>query len=113
MEGPFRMPAPVGRKRLVFALFVLGALALAGAAWASNGGIGPESPVTPNGRRINHAYWFIFGFTAAIFVIVEGALIAFIWRYRAGGRPRTAEGLQLHGHTRLELIWTVVPVLIL
>src|SRR5919204_1950869 len=106
MANRIRMPALVGRKRLVFVLLVLGAFALTGAAWASNGGIAPESPVSPNGRRITHAYWFIFAFTAAIFVIVEGALITFIWRYRARGRPRTAEGLQLHGHTRLELIWT-------
>jgi cytochrome c oxidase subunit II len=107
------MPPPVGRKRLVFVLLALGALALAGAALAGNGGIAPESPVTPNGRRITDAYWFVFAFTAVIFLLVEGALVTFIWRYRNRGRARTAEGLQLHGNTRLELIWTVIPVLIL
>lgn len=107
------MPAPVGRKRLVFVLTVLGALALAGAAWAGNAGFAPESPVSPNGTRITHAYWFIFAFTSAVFVIVETTLVTFIVKYRRRGRPRTAEGLQLHGNTRLELLWTVVPVLIL
>ena len=34
-------------------------------------------------------------------------------RYRRGRRPRTAEGPQVHGATRLELIWTAIPVLIL
>src|SRR5439155_3797678 len=29
------------------------------------------------------------------------------------GRPRTVEGPQVHGATRLELIWTLIPVLIL
>ena len=48
-----------------------------------------------------------------VFVIVEGALIAFIVKYRRGKRPRTAEGPQIHGSTRLEVLWTVVPVLIL
>jgi cytochrome c oxidase subunit 2 len=52
-------------------------------------------------------------FTAAIFVIVEGALILFVVRFRRRGRARTAEGPQIHGSTRLELIWTVVPVVIL
>jgi cytochrome c oxidase subunit 2 len=34
-------------------------------------------------------------------------------RYRRRGRPREAEGPQIHGSTRLELMWTAVPVLIL
>ena len=48
-----------------------------------------------------------------IFLIVEGALIAFIVKYRRGKRARTAEGPQIHGSTRLEVLWTVVPVVIL
>jgi cytochrome c oxidase subunit 2 len=46
-------------------------------------------------------------------VLVEAALVVFIWKYRSRGRPRTAEGAQVHGNTRLELIWTVIPVVIL
>src|SRR5919199_845971 len=49
----------------------------------------------------------------AIFVIVESALLLFIFRFRNRGRPRDAEGPQIRGHTRLELIWTAIPVLIL
>ena len=52
-------------------------------------------------------------FTGIVFVGVEGALIAFIIKYRRGKRPRTAEGLQIHGSTKLEVIWTVLPVVIL
>ena len=55
----------------------------------------------------------ILGFTGAIFVIVEGALVAFIIKYRSRTNDRTDEGVQVHGHTRLEIIWTVIPVLIL
>ena len=52
-------------------------------------------------------------FTAVIFVAVEGALVLFIWKYRAP-RPRPhGRGRQVHGHTRLEVIWTVIPVVIL
>ena len=36
-----------------------------------------------------------------------------IVKYRRGKRPRTADGLQIHGSTRLEILWTVVPVVIL
>jgi cytochrome c oxidase subunit 2 len=48
-----------------------------------------------------------------IFLIVETLLVVFIVKYRRGKRPRYADGAQVHGHTRLEVIWTVIPVLIL
>jgi cytochrome c oxidase subunit 2 len=90
------------------------ALVLAAAATAAgNGGFAPKPPASPNASGIADAYWLIFGFTAFIFVLVEGALVWFVIRYRRRGRPREAEGSQVHGSTRLEVIWTVVPVLIL
>ena len=49
----------------------------------------------------------------AIFLLVEGLLIAFVIRYRRRKRPRDADGAQIHGANRLELAWTVGPVLIL
>ena len=96
-------------------LLVVGiaALVAAGVAAAANGGFTPVTPHSPNAHRINTAYYVILGFTAAIFLIVEASLVFFIWKYRSRGRPRTVEGAQVHGHTRLELIWTVIPVLIL
>jgi len=88
-------------------------LVTAGVAAAANGGFTPEYAHSPNAQRISTAYYLILGFTGAIFVLVETALVVFIWKYRSRGRPRTAEGPQVHGHTRLELIWTVIPVVIL
>src|SRR5690242_12013699 len=90
-----------------------GALALAAAAAASNGGVAPVAPVSPNGQRISDAYWLIFGVTAFVFLVVEGTLLAFVIRYRRRGRPRTAEGEQIYGERRVEIAWTVVPVLLL
>jgi cytochrome c oxidase subunit 2 len=95
-------------------MFVLAAaLLLAAAAYAGNGGFAPETPHSPNAGRINDSYKWIALFAALIFVVVEGALLWFVVRYRRRGRPRSAEGPQIHGATRLELIWTAVPVLIL
>jgi cytochrome c oxidase subunit 2 len=108
------MPLPVRRILLLAVACSLLALALCGAAVAGgNAGFAPEPPHSPNAARITDAYWFIFAFTAAVFVLVEGLLVAFILKYRSRGRARTVEGAQVHGHTRLELIWTVIPVLIL
>src|ERR1051326_6988252 len=101
------------RRRLLVLVLVLGAaLAFTAVAVAGNGGFAPETPHSPNASRINDSYELIAIFTGVIFVIVEGALVWFIVRYRNRGRPRTVEGPQIHAHTRLELIWTAVPVLI-
>ena len=101
------------RKLSLFFLVTFAVLATAGVAAAANGGFTPEFAHSPNAQRINTAYYLILSFTGAIFVLVEASLVVFIWKYRSRGRPRTAEGAQVHGNTRLELIWTVIPVVIL
>jgi cytochrome c oxidase subunit II len=96
---------------LVFAVLV--ALATAGVAAAANGGFTPVTPASPNAEHIQRAYYLILGFTGAIFVLVEALLVVFVIKYRSRGRARAVEGAQVHGHTRLELIWTAFPVVIL
>src|SRR6476469_9990044 len=111
---PFRMPAPVRRIPSTAESLALLTLVLAApASAAGNAGFGPPPAQSPNAHRINTAYWVVFGFTAAIFVLVETALVFFVIKYRRRNRPRTAEGADVHGHARIEVIWTVVPVVIL
>src|SRR5579884_3295821 len=109
----YTMPSAVRRTALATLVTSLAALATATAALAGNGGFLPAEPHSPNAHRINDAFIFVGIFTGIIFLIVEGALIAFVIKYRRGKRPATAEGPQIHGATRLEIIWTVIPVLIL
>ena len=107
------MASPVRRKLFSACLSLLAlAFVLTGSAMAGNGGIAPPAE-TPQAEGIRDLYWFVLGISAVIFVIVELALIVFIVQYRNRGRPRTDEGPQIRGHTRLELIWTGIPVLIL
>ncbi len=101
------------RKLSLSAFAVLAALATAHVAAATNGGFTPVAPNSPNASHITTAYYVILGFTAAIFVLVEGLLVVFVLKYRSRGRGRTSDAAQVHGHTRLEVIWTVVPVVIL
>jgi cytochrome c oxidase subunit II len=107
------MPSSVRRRSLAAFATTLVALTVTGAAYAGNAGFLPGQAHSPNAHRIQAAFIFVAIFTGIIFVGVEGALIAFIVKYRRGRRSRTAEGPQIHGSTRLEIIWTVVPVLIL
>ena len=75
--------------------------------------LAPVAPDSSNAEGIRQSYLFISIFTVAIFVLVEGLLIAFVVRYRRRKRPRDADGAQIHGANKLELAWTVGPVLIL
>jgi cytochrome c oxidase subunit 2 len=77
-------------------------------------GVAPPSGATDSGRAIYQLYWVVFAITAIVFVLVEATLLAFIVRYRR--RPRAhehAEGPQIHGNTRIELAWTLIPTVIL
>jgi cytochrome c oxidase subunit 2 len=89
------------------------ALVVAAPALAGNGGFAPVPAESPNAQRITDTYWVILFFTGAVFVLVEGALILFIVKYRRRGRPVEQEGPQIRGHHRLEIAWTIAPVIIL
>jgi cytochrome c oxidase subunit II len=106
------------RRRLFVTLVVLcllgaAVLVAAGGAFAGNAGFTPENAHSPNAHRTNEAYYLILVFTSIIFVLVETLLVVFVWKYRSRGRARTVEGSQVHGHNRLEILWTAIPVLII
>jgi len=73
-------------------------------------GAWPVAPASPNVAAIANLFWIIFGIAAVIFVGVEGALFYSIIRFRR--RPGVLPA-QFHGNTRLEIIWTAIPALIL
>jgi cytochrome c oxidase subunit 2 len=106
---------PSGVRRFALATLATSTVALLTtvAAYAGNGGFLPGEAHSPNAHRVHTAFIFVSIFTGIIFVGVEAALVVFVVKYRRGKRPRTAEGPQIHGSTRLEIIWTVVPVVIL
>ena len=103
------------RRRAGVLVFVaLLGLVLAHVALAGDpAGLSPRGPDSPQAAKITDIYWLLLGITGAIFVLVEGALIIFVIRFRNRGRSRMLEGPQIHGATRLELIWTAIPVVIL
>ena len=96
---------------IVSALVVL--LAGASTALAGNGGFAPVPPESPNADGISQSWWFVTAFVFGIFLLVEVLLVLFVVRYRRRNRPRDADGAQIHGANRLELAWTIGPVVIL
>jgi cytochrome c oxidase subunit 2 len=106
-----RIPAALRRTSLLLticAATLLGSLAVAGPA--SAGLLGPESGGSPNADRIADLYWIIFAIALVVFVLVEGALIYSLFKFRA---RKGAVAAQIRGNTRLEIGWTVGAAVIL
>ena len=82
-------------------------------AIAGNGGFAPVAPESPNAEGITQSYWFVSAFCLAIFLLVQTLLLVFVVRFRRRNRARHADGAQIHGSNRLELAWTVFPVVVL
>jgi cytochrome c oxidase subunit 2 len=95
------------------ALSLLGILLAATPAYGDNGGLTPVKPASENAQAIYDSYMLVLFVTAFVFVVVEATLVVFLVRYRRGDRPREGEGPQVRGHTRIEVAWTVVPVVLL
>jgi len=69
----------------------------------------PED-VSTYGKDIDFLFYLIYYITGGVFVLVAAALIAFLILYRhKEGRRAT----YTHGNTTLEIVWTIVPTLIL
>jgi cytochrome c oxidase subunit 2 len=58
---------------------------------------------------IDWLYYFILVITGVAFVVVEVALIWFLWKYRA--RPGHL-AYHTHGNFKAEVIWTAVPAIV-
>ncbi len=55
-------------------------------------------------------FWVIFWAGLVVFVAVEGALLYMVFKFK---RRDDRDPAQTHGNTRLEIAWTIVPILIL
>lgn len=65
--------------------------------------------VSTFGGQVDSLYWLILIFTGAAFLLTEGALIYFLFRYR---RRNGDKARYVHGNRRLEIIWTIIPGLL-
>ncbi len=90
-------------------LLTTAVVALAGCA-----GPFPQSTLRPRsdfGRAIDHLFTDIFWWAVVVFVLVETLLLVALVRFRhREGRPAPKA---THGHTALEIGWTLAPAVIL
>lgn len=81
-------------------------------AWAFGSGARVWLPegVSTTAPEIDRIFYLILWITGAAFFLVQGALLWFLVRYRR--RPGVAAAY-IHGNTMVEVVWTVIPALIL
>jgi cytochrome c oxidase subunit 2 len=89
-------------------------LSLPEIASAGPGGVAPPDPATDEAAAIRDVYWVALAASAVVLILVEAALVLFVLRFRSRAETSPdAEGPQIHGNTRLELVWTTVPAVAL
>ncbi len=122
-EGEF-LPIPaLGRRsgRLAKLALIPSALALLAACTdqintnptgdAAGPGLFTGEVVTAEGALSASLYLPLFIMATAIFILVEGLLLYMAWRFRRKDKD-TDLPAQTHGHNKLEIIWTVIPAII-
>src|SRR5215472_1149843 len=73
----------------------------------------PVAPASDGAEQISQLFWFTLILATIVFILVEGLLIYSSLRFRRRTPLPTVEPPQIHGNTRLEVMWATVPALIL
>lgn len=79
--------------------------------WFPQNPSGGYASVNPLGQKIDGLFWLILVITGLVFL---GTQFGLAWvLFRGAGRPDDKPAAFLHGNTRLEVLWTVIPGAIL
>jgi cytochrome c oxidase subunit 2 len=62
-------------------------------------------------RIIDNVYWFVTIICVAVFAVVAGVSVYAVWKFRVPPGDMD-DGSPIHGHTGLEIVWTVIPVVL-
>src|SRR3954470_10282128 len=63
-------------------------------------------------RDVGSLFSLLIWLGVIVFIFTEAMLLYTIWKYRSQpGKPRQPE--QTHGNTKLEILWTVIPAVVL
>ncbi len=108
------MPRRMPFRLILFALatLIIPVLLTACASASDN----PQTTVDPAGpaaEDINSIYNLLWVLVAIVFVLVEGVLIFAIIKFRRNKKLVHGRPAPVHGNTRLEIIWTIIPAIIL
>jgi cytochrome c oxidase subunit 2 len=60
---------------------------------------------------VDNVYWFVTIVCVVVFAVVAGVSVYAVWKFRAPPGDMD-DGSPIHGHTGLEIVWTVIPVIL-
>jgi cytochrome c oxidase subunit 2 len=69
-------------------------------------------PAGPYAQRPHDLILIVFGIAAVVFVLVQGLILYTAFRYRKREGDESMPE-QVHGNTKLEVLWTLIPAMIL
>lgn len=72
----------------------------------------PLEPASDGAGEIAQLFYLVLGIAVVVFVLVEGLLIYAVFRYRRR-EDEDDEPEQVHGNAKLEILWTVIPAIIM
>jgi cytochrome c oxidase subunit II len=101
--------SPKTRSLLLLALLVSSPILLNACTTSPQSYLVARGPVA---EKVLNLHVLIFWLSLAVFVGVQGLLIYTLLRYRRRRGEAAVVPAQTHGNTRLEIFWSVVPVLI-
>lgn len=62
--------------------------------------------------RVDALIWWCIWVSIGVFTVVMSVLLYSIWKFRAP-HDEDLDGPPIHGHTGLEIVWTVIPTVII
>jgi cytochrome c oxidase subunit 2 len=68
---------------------------------------------TEEGKKVDTLYDVLIIFSVPIFVLVMVVVLYCVWEFRMRPGDELRDGPPIHGNTRLEIIWTAIPAIIL
>jgi cytochrome c oxidase subunit II len=98
-------------RRSVLQLVVIGAVA--GALATAVALLLPWLPpvASKEGERIDFTYWFVTWISIAVFAVVAAVLGTALLNFRVPLDDQE-DGPPIHGHTKLEIVWTAIPAVL-
>lgn len=96
---------------------LFGLLAVVGVALASCADDAQQTTLEPQGpaaEKIDSLWNYTFAIAAVVFVVVEFGVLFVVWKFRQRkDEDPDALPTQIHGNTKAEIGWTVLPAVIL
>jgi cytochrome c oxidase subunit 2 len=72
----------------------------------------PE-PASTQAKEIDRLYNVLLIVSVPVFVLVQSIVIFSVWKFRMRPGEERKDGPPIHGNTRLEVIWTSIPAVLL